>query len=46
MTTDVNPRYWAWFDVHRARLWQMVCAALILAAVTFVIAAIVLAPFA
>lgn len=39
-------RYLAWFDVHRAKFWQMVCVALLLGAVTFVIAAIVMAPFA
>lgn len=38
----MNPRYWAWFDVHRAKFWQMVCVALLLGAVTFVIAAIVI----
>lgn len=42
----MNPRYWAWFDVHRARLWQIVAASILLGAVTFAVCAIVLAPFA
>jgi len=41
----VNPRYWAWFDVHRARLWQMVAASLLLGGVTFAVAVIAVAPF-
>ncbi len=41
----MNPRYWAWFDVHRAKLWQMVAASLLMAGFTFAIAAVVLGPW-
>ena len=33
-------KFWAWFDVHRATLWQMVAASLLMGGVTF--AAIIL----
>lgn len=40
-----DPRFWAWFDIHRAKLWQMVAASLIVAGATFAVLVIVLAPF-
>lgn len=36
-------RFWAWFDVHRARLWQIVCAAAVVAAFTLIVVVIMLA---
>lgn len=39
----MNPRYWAWFDVHRARLWQMVAACAVVGAFTLIIITILLA---
>lgn len=36
-------RYLAWFDVHRAGLWQMVCACAVVGAVTLVAALAALA---
>ena len=49
----MNPRRWfdlywhrlAWFDVHRAKFWQLLCASLLVAGATFAVCVIVLAPF-
>lgn len=40
---DVNWHRLAWFDVHRARLWQVIGAALVLAAFTFFVTTVILA---
>lgn len=39
----MNPRFWAWFDVHRAKLWQMACASAVVGAFTLLIITILLA---
>ena len=39
----MDPRYWAWFDVHRARLWQMVAASLVVGLFTLIVVLVMLA---